>query len=160
MSKSASCDILNMNDIGQLKTWQVSIGAGYAYNWVPVKGLLVSAMVMPLITPYNRIKTYFYDSNYREMALDDVVHSDDELPRENYRISLMDTDSRNSRVQLNVNSRLSVTYGGSRWYVNANGNFYHSRYSYDSRPDSDRTRGKNTGRLNDWSVNANIGIRF
>lgn len=142
--------ILNMNDIGRINSWQVSVGGGYAYNWVPVKNLLVSVMGMPILTCYNHIKTYSYDSNYRQMALDDVVHSDDELPREDYRIMLMDTDSRTSRISLNVNSRASITYNWSRCYVSANGNFYHSRYSYKH----------NSGRQNDWSVNANVGVRF
>ena len=142
--------ILNMNDIGRINTWQVSIGAGYAYNWVPFKGLLVSALAMPMVTAYNHIKTDRYDSNYRQMALDDVVHSDDELPREDYRITLMDTDSRNSRVMLNVNSRVSVTYNWSRWFVSANGYFYHSRYRYDN----------NSGRLNDWSAMLRVGVRL
>lgn len=142
--------ILNMNDIGRINTWQVSIGAGYAYNWVPVKGLLVSVLAMPMVTAYNHIKTYSYDSNYRQMALDDVVHSDDELSRQDYRITLMDTDSRNSRVMLNVNSRVSITYNWSRWFVNANANFYHSRYHYEN----------NSGRLNDWSAMLRLGVRL
>ncbi|MCR4958890.1 MAG: hypothetical protein K6B13_09880 [Prevotella sp.] len=73
--------------------------------------------------------------------------SDDELPREDYRITLMATDS---RIMLNVNSRLSVTYNWSRWFVNLNGNFYHSRYHYDS----------NSGRLNDWSAMLRLGVRL
>ena len=81
--------ILNMNDLGRIKTWQVSLGAGYAYNWVPAKGLLVSLMVIPMVTPVNRIKTYSYDSNLRQMALDEKEHSDDELKPEDYRISPM-----------------------------------------------------------------------
>ena len=85
---------------------------------------------------------------------------DDELPREDYRITLMDTDSRNSRIMLNLNSRLSVTYNWPRWYICVKGNFYHSRYSYDSRSTSGGVQGKNSGRLNDWSVNANIGFRL
>ena len=75
---------------------------------------------------------------------------DDELPREDYRITLMDTDSRNSRIMLNVNSRVSVSYNWSRWFVSANGNFYHSRYRYEH----------NSGRLNDWYLNASIGVRL
>ncbi len=142
--------ILNMNDIGRIKTWQVSIGAGYAYNWVPVKGLLVSALAMPMVTAYNHIKTYRYDSNYRQMALDDVVHSDNELPHEAYSISLMETDSRNSRIMLNMNSRASVTYNWACWFVSANGNFYHSRYRYE----------RNSGRLNDWNVMLRLGVRL
>ena len=152
--------ILNMNDIGRIKTWQVSIGAGYAYNWVPVSNLLVSVLAMPMVTAYNHINTYTYDSNYRQLALDEEVHSDDELLPADYRITPMDTDSRNSRIMLNLNSRLSVTYNWPRWYICVKGNFYHSRYSYDSRSTSGGVQGKNSGRLNDWSVNANIGFRL
>jgi hypothetical protein len=142
--------ILNMNDIGRINTWQASIGAGYAYNWVPFKGMLVSAMAMPMVTVYNHVKTYSYDSNYRQMALDDEVYSDDALPREDYRIELMDTDSRNSRMTLNVNSRVSVSYNWSRWFVCAHANFYHSRYHYEN----------NKGRLNDWTAMLRLGVRF
>ena len=142
--------ILHMNDIGRIRTWQVSIGAGYAYNWVPAEGWLLSLLAMPMVTAYNHIKTDTYDSNYRQMALDDVFHSDDELPREDYRITPMGTESHNSRIQLNVNSRASLSYSWSRWFFNINGNFYHSRYRYH----------QNSGWLNDWNVNANIGIRF
>ena len=152
--------ILNMNDIGRINTWQASIGAGYAYNWVPVKGLMVSALAMPMVTAYNRIKTYTYDSNYRQMALDEVVHSDDELPYEDYRITLMDTDSRNSRLTLNVNSRVSVTYNWERWFVNVNGNFYHSRYHYKSHSTSTSFQGKNSGHLNEWSAMLRLGVRL
>ena len=62
----------------------------------------------------------------------------------------MGTDSRNSRMMLNVNSRVSVTYNWERWFVSANGNFYHSRYRYDS----------SSGRLNDWSAMLRLGVRF
>ena len=142
--------ILNMNDLGRIKTWQVSLGAGYAYNWVPVKGLLVSLMAMPMITPVNRIQTYSFDSNLRQLALDDEVHSDDELKPEDYKISPLATESNWSRVMLNINSRAAISYNWSRFYISANGNFYHSRYSYR----------KNSGRLNDWSANLNLGVRF
>ena len=142
--------ILNMNNIGRIRTWQVSIGAGYAYNWVPAKGWLFSIIAMPMVTAYNHIKIDTYDSNYRQLALDEVFHEDDELPRQDYRITPMGTESHNSRIQLNVNSRASLTYSASRWFVNLNGNLYHSRYRYHS----------NSGHLNDWSVNANVGIRF
>ena len=40
-----------MRGLGKVKLWQGSVGAGYAYNWVPVKGLLVNAMAMPMAPP-------------------------------------------------------------------------------------------------------------
>lgn len=142
--------ILNMNDIGRIKTWQGSIGAGYTYNWVPFKGFLVNVMAMPMLTVLNRIKTYTYDSNYRQMALDEELHSDDELPRDDYRITPMDTDGQWSRVTLNFNCRASITYNWTRCYLNAIGNFYNSRYHYSA----------NSGWLNDWSATLNLGVRF
>jgi hypothetical protein len=51
---------------------------------------------------------------------------------------------------LNVNSRVSVTYNWSRWFVSVNGNFYHSRYHYEN----------NSGRLNDWSAMLRLGVRL
>ena len=142
--------ILNMNDIGRIKTWQGSIGAGYTYNWVPCKGLLLNVMAMPMLTPLGCIKSYSYDSNYRQMALDDVVHSDDELPRQDYRITPHSVEKRWSRIALNFNCRASATYNWTNWYVSANANFYHSRYHYSA----------NSGRLNDWAVSLNIGGRL
>ena len=36
-----------MGGVGKVKLWQGSAGVGYAYNWVPVRGLLVNIMAMP-----------------------------------------------------------------------------------------------------------------
>lgn len=66
------------------------------------------------------------------------------------RITLMDTDSRNSRITLNVNSRVSLTYNWSDWFVCVNGNFYHSRYHYKN----------NRGQLNEWSAMLRFGVRL
>ena len=41
--------ILLTNDEGRVTFTQANIGAGYAYNWVPAKGWLVSGMVMPMV---------------------------------------------------------------------------------------------------------------
>lgn len=50
-----------MEGVGKVKFSQGSIGAGYAYNWVPARGWLVSAMAMPMLTFYNRTTEYMYD---------------------------------------------------------------------------------------------------
>jgi len=84
------------------------------------------------------------------MALDEELHSDDELPREDYRITPMDTDKRRSRTTLNFNCRASVSYNWERCYLNAYGNFYNSRYHYSA----------NSGWLNDWSATLDLGVRF
>ena len=53
--------ILLMRTIGKLKFTQANVGAGYAYNWVPARGWLISAQVMPMISFYNKNTVYYYD---------------------------------------------------------------------------------------------------
>ncbi len=36
--------IYMMSGLGRIKLWQGSVGVGYAYNWVPARGLLVNLM--------------------------------------------------------------------------------------------------------------------
>lgn len=144
--------ILMMDNIGRIKQWQFSIGAGYAYNLVPCKGLLISAMAMPMLTVYDRHKTWRYDSNYRDLALDDMTHDESELPESEWRLKdepLSVTDS-NDPLTLNVDARLSVTYQWSRFFVNAYGQY--SRFRYKD--------GNVKGSLSDWYVNASLGVRF
>ena len=50
--------------IYRAKVHQANLGIGYGYNWVPLRGLVVNAMVMPTISVYNRVKTYKYETNY------------------------------------------------------------------------------------------------
>ena len=42
-----------MEGLGRVKLWQGSVGVGYAYNWVPVRGLLINVMAMPMLTFVN-----------------------------------------------------------------------------------------------------------
>lgn len=142
--------IVSMGDVGRIKQWQANVGAGYGYNFVPAKGWLISAMAMPMLTLYNRVKTYQFDSNYRQMALDEEEHDDDDLLPKDYRISQMGTESRNSRISLNFNARLSVTYNWSRYFACVNGQFYNFRYHHKDH----------RGNLNDWYANATIGVRL
>ena len=144
--------ILLMDNIGRIKQWQVSAGVGYAYNWVPCKGLLINAMVMPMLTFYNRHKTWRYDSNYRDLAMDVIVHHEDELQPEDYRLKEepLSVVDRNSNITLNYDARLSLTYQWQRFFINAYGqysNFHHSD-------------GGVRVSLHDWYVNAALGIRF
>ncbi len=144
--------ILLMDDIGRIKQWQFSIGAGYAYNLVPCRGLLINAMFMPMLTVYDRHKTWRYDSNLRDQAIDNVVHEEDELVKSDYRLKegfLSVTDS-HSPIALNFDTRLSLTYQWNRFFLNAFGQF--SRFHFKD--------GSVNGTLLDWYVNASLGIRF
>lgn len=142
--------ILFMNDVGRIKQWEANVGAGYGYNYVPAKGWLISAMAMPMVTLYNRMKTYNFDSNLRQLAIDEEEHDADELKPEDYRIQAMGTDAHNNRIRLNFNARLSLTYSWSRYFVNLNGQFYNFGYHHKG----------NSGRLNDWFANAAFGVRL
>ncbi|MBR0045947.1 MAG: DUF4421 family protein [Bacteroidaceae bacterium] len=142
--------LLYMNDVGRIKQWQANVGAGYGYNYVPAKGWLISAMAMPMVTVFNRVKSYHFDSNLRQLALDEEEHDIDELQPQDYRISSMGSESMNSRISLNFNARLSITYNWNRYFVNLNGQFYNFNYRHHG----------NRGRLNDWYANASIGVRL
>ena len=144
--------ILNTDDVGRFKQWKVSAGVGYAYNLVPCRGLLVSAVAVPMLTFYNRKKTWRYDSNLRDLATDTQMHSLRERPPEAYRLKkepLSVSDS-NSRMTLTIDARLSVTYNWDRYFVNACGQYNHFNYN-DERV---------SGRLKDWYVNVSAGVRF
>ena len=53
--------IINTDNVGLMKIYQGSIGLGYTYNWVPVRGMVVNAVVMPVLTLLNKIKASRYE---------------------------------------------------------------------------------------------------
>ena len=146
--------IMLMDDIGRIRLWQVSAGAGYIYNWVPAKGLLVSAMAIPMLTFYNRSRMYRYDSNLKDIVqaggYDEFLLMDEK----DYRIREAETDPEvtyNSNMRVNFDARLSVTYEwNERIFLNAFGQFSNFRFKADNV----------SGRLNDWYINASIGVRL
>lgn len=142
--------ILNMGNMGRIKQWEANVGAGYGYNFVPGKGWLISAMAMPMLTLYNRVKSYDYDSYVLELAQSDEYHDPDEVAPEDRWLREMNTDAHNNRIRLNFNARLSLTYSWSRYFVNLNGQFYNFGYHHKG----------NSGRLNDWFANAAFGVRL
>lgn len=77
-----------------------------------------------------------------------------EMPETDYRIRSADKnaeESQNSSIRLNFDARLSVTYEwNERIFVNAYGQFSNFNYKTDYI----------NGRLNDWYINAAIGIRL
>lgn len=146
--------IMLMNDIGILKTDQVSVGVGYIYNWVPAKGLLISAMAIPMVTFYNHHKMYLFDSNLKDAMQNEGWVDALDIPDGDYKIRRADKNpevSKNSNIQLNFDARLSITYEwNERLFINAYGQFGNFRYKTDHIK----------GRLNDWYVNAALGIRL
>ena len=170
MDDNRNAEIITyMGGIGRIRQWQGSIGAGYAYNFVPAKGWLIGATAMPMVTLVNRMKMTHYSSNYIEIASDEFSKAneiDDEFIEEyaydngidqradDYVIHKEGTYSRNNRVALNFTTRLSVTYNWSRYFINVNGQFNNFQYSHKSANNSMH------GHLNDWYINAAVGVRL
>lgn len=153
--------IYEMNGIGRLRQYQVSVGAGYAYNFVPFKGMLISGMFMPMMTVVNRTKTNTYTSNFKELAhshltdyalalLEDENAEFPEVSPDGYQIESTGSHSRNNRLALNFTARLSLTYNWDRYFINANGQFNNFNYKHDAMH----------GHLNDWFINASVGVRL
>lgn len=142
--------VLLMKSIGKLKFTQANIGAGYAYNWVPARGWLVSAQVMPMITFYNRSSLTYYD------ILDEHGHSifqEEESDIDwngNFTVVENNEDTTGNRVSWNFDARLSLVYNWSNCYLRVYGHYNRFRYKNDD----------GLGWLMDWTGYASLGIRF
>lgn len=156
--------IFYMNDIGRMKQYQVSLGGGYAYNYVPCRGLLISAMGMLMLTAYNRLDVWCYNSRFREdeirihrdsdSGFDDVFDLDDEETMKKY-YSLWPLEGHektitHSRVIPIIDARLSVTYNLGDCFFNANAVLNDYRFKHE----------RNSGSLTEWQVNASVGLRL
>ena len=155
-----------MDGIGRLRQYQLAVGAGYAYNFVPAKGWLISAMAMPMLTVVNRTRINSYESNFKELAKDHLlgymiveamkeegVEGLDDVNldfTDDLKIEGTGAHSRNNRLALNFTTRLSVTYNWSRYFINANGQFNNFNYKHRAMH----------GHLNDWYINASVGVRL
>ena len=146
-----------MEGLGRVKLWQGSAGVGYAYNWVPTRGLLVNVMAMPMLTFVNKLKAYGYTTNVEELMedptfwdLDISNEAWDEWFYSNLHITAMGDRTFNSGVSLGFDARMSVTYNIGRYFINAYGQFNNIRYHHNST----------NGYLNDWFINTSIGIRL
>ena len=146
-----------LGDIGRVTIQEGSLGVGYAYNWVPVRNLLVNITAMPMVALYNRTKIHRYDSNY-DLFLEEGEYSpqgkkhvpDDESWLDDITLEETGTAVRHGKVSLNIDARASITYNMGRYFLNCYGQLNHYHNSIDD----------NTLRLTDWYVNASLGYRF
>ena len=144
--------ILFMEDTGRIKQNQLSIGAGYAYNLVPHKRVLVNVMAMPTLTLYNQIIAWKYDSKMRQALIEQRKNPDAATDSDDDLCFIWETgkETSYSHPTLNFDSRLSVTYNADSWFLNINGQFNTFFYHH----------GRSKGRLNDWLVNVSVGARL
>lgn len=145
--------VLMMRGIGKLKFTQANVGAGYAYNWVPARGWLVSAQVMPMITFYNKNKVYYYDilDDQGDSIYETALTGDDSFDYNgNYHVVDYNEETTGNRVSWNFDARLSLVYNWSNCYLRVYGHYNRFRYSND----------EGIGWLMDWTGYASLGIRF
>ena len=161
--------IMFMNDIGKFKQYQVSAGGGYAYNFVPCKGLLISGIGMLMLTGYNRLDVWRYNSNLRIEAIkerknpqgiseEDVDYDWDEdeiieMINQYYSVWPMEKDNhitKYSKIIPVIDARLSITYNVGNWFFNTNTQLNNFRFKHH----------QNKGSLTDWYVNFSVGLRL
>ena len=148
---------LLMLGMGKMKFTQGSIGAGYAYNWVPARGWLVSVMAIPMLTFYNRTTKYMYNLRFSNPHVEDWdALSQDEIldllaDPETTILTVNEREEMSpNKVKLNLDARLSVVYNFDRWYLRVYGHY--NQFSFGSDFVS--------GRVTDWTANASLGFRF
>jgi len=121
-----------MNNVGKIKFKQASIGAGYAYNWVPGSGWLINAMVVPMVTIKNRLKTYTYEIT------------------EKGNLTPTGSQSYTNHIDVNADMRLSVSYQWKHSYARIYSHYNYFRYR----------KANSHGHTSDWTVYGALGFRF
>ena len=137
--------------ISRIKVHQANLGVGYGYNWVPLRGLVVNAMVMPTVSIYNRVKVYKYDFNYYlapQEPVDDYGEWDKETMlwangKEDKPLTMMKkgandiyywdegSDTSYSALQLNLDLRLGIAYNWSNYFIGLQGQYNNFIYKKD-----------------------------
>ena len=145
--------ILLSNNIGRVKLHQGNIGVGYGYNWVPFRGLVINAMVMPTISFYNRVKVYKYDCNYELVEAkgptDDYgqwnpethtwangkthrpIDVNDPAWLDNADSWRAGSESEYSMLKFNVDLRLGIAYNWSDYFIGLQAQFKNFNYKKD-----------------------------
>ena len=137
--------------VSRIKVHQANLGVGYGYNWVPLRGLVVNAMVMPTISVYNRVKVYKYDFNYYlapEEPIDDYGEFNKEtktwangkpdkpltmLKKGDNNIYYWDEESETSysALHLNLDLRLGIAYNWSNYFIGLQAQYNNFIYKKD-----------------------------
>ncbi len=152
--------IQSMGKKGEIKIQEAGIGFGYSYNWVPVKNLMVNVTAMPMLVFYNRKKATLYDSNYDIFLYEEDGPQNGKKPYPNDIDDLTWTEDvtieetqevvKYGKVSFNFDARASITYNWNRYFLNIHGQWNQFKHSVDN----------NTVKLNDWFINASLGVRL
>lgn len=132
--------------LGCLKIYQGNLGAGYTYNWVPVKGVLVNAVAMPVVSVFNYMKADNYSSpEYSASSNEDV---DDDDFWDHLEAGYQRSNSQWGRVRLNIDVRASITYWYHNMFINAMGQIHNFSSSYEGTKIH----------MSNWDVKGTIGF--
>lgn len=137
--------ISSADKVGRMKIHQGSIGFGYTYNWVPARGLVVNAIVMPVLTLLNTIKASRYETIFPD---DDIADVDEYLSA--IQLNHVGDDRHYGGARLDINLKMAVSYNVKDWYFCVTGQRRHFRSDFDDI----------TLKLTNWSVGASVGRRF
>ena len=143
-----------MLGLGKVKAYQAAIGLGYTYNWVPVRGLLVNAVVMPVIGLWNHLNIGFYKHDPTaliEASDQGLVNPDIEDDWLRFIHPYLDrTESGNGKINVNLDARVSISYRYKDWTFNVMGQGH--RFS---------TKHENTSiKTLDWDIKLSAGLSF
>ena len=137
---------------------------------MPCKGLLVSGLGLLMLTAFNRLDVWRYNSNFRQYFLGEIESIND-IPagsldpmnkdrtsvdqdlKDNLRVWPMEEgayEQQHSRVIPVIDARLSVTYNVGNWFFNTNAQVHRFSFKYD----------EDKGMLTDWYINASVGLRL
>lgn len=166
--------VVTMADsLGYISLGKISLGVGYGYNWVPAKGWIVNAMVMPNISLMDNIIRKKYDCNYDYTSIADVDDYGKWDPenrlwengkprkpiviggevadwRQDIDMWEMRTESQRTALAFNIDLRMGVAYCWKRFFVSANAIIEHYNYGHE----------RNRVDLIDWYATASLGIRL
>lgn len=144
-SDRKSYELINiMNNVGRTKQWQLAIGGGYAYNWVPGRQWLLNLQLMPMVSLLNKIQTWNYEVDFSDF--EDWDGESDYYPT----LSSPRLETHKSRLQLGGMVRAGILYSQGRLTLSVDGQASTFNYKHSD----------NTVRLIDWYLNASVGYRF
>lgn len=161
--------VLLSKNTGRIKVHQGNIGFGYGYNWVPFRGFVVNAMVMPTVSFYNRVKVYKYDCNFdlspKEEIDDYGTYDLDTRKWENgkeYKSAFMIKDGDRayywdageetdySMLRFNLDLRLGIAYNWKDYFIGVQAQYNNFHYKED----------KNKVNLFDAYARVSFGVRL
>lgn len=167
--------MLLSHNVGKIKVHQANLGVGYGYNFVPFRGFVINAMVMPTLSVYNRVKTYKYDCNYclplprnvednfgewdtnTKRWANGSTHKPMTISEEegNYVLEQFDLweiepETTYSALRLNFDLRLGIAYNWKNYFIGIQAQYNNFSYKKD----------QNKVKIYDAYARASIGVRL